>query len=138
MYVLIYLRNLVLFNFRGEEEVLPACSTSSRESNYDDSQGEINSFSQIRNALPTGLKKRLPSPCGSRHFMFRLSPSSLPYFVPPFLLCSAVFSLPFLYYFRCLRAFRREITLGLSRFSVCNGPSAITVVIMPEYSNEFP
>jgi len=42
------------------------------------------------------------------------------------LLCSAVFSLPFFYYFRCLRAFRRGITLGLSRFSVCNGPSAIT------------
>jgi len=41
-------------------------------------------FSQISNALPTGLKKCLPSPCGSRHFVFRLSPSRCsPTFVHP-------------------------------------------------------
>ena len=113
----------------GEEELLPACSTSSRESNYHDSQGEINSFSQIRNALPTGLKKRLPSPCGSRHFMFRLSPSSLPLLRSTLLALFRSFLPAIFLLFPLSACFPQGITLGLSRFSVCSGPSAITLLL---------
>ena len=67
-----------------EEELLPACSTSSRESNYHDSQGKISSFSQIRNALPTGLNSLVLAALGILCFDFR--PQAFPYFVPPFLL----------------------------------------------------
>ena len=42
-------------------------------------------FSQIANALPTGLKKRIACPCGSSHYFFRLSPFGFfPCFCPPF------------------------------------------------------
>jgi len=111
-----------------EEELLPACSTSSRESNYHDSQGEINSFSQIRNALPTGLKKRLSSPCGSRHFMFRLSPSSLPLLRTTLLAWFRSFSLLFLLLplSGCFPSGKNPWTQP--DFPACNGPSAITVI----------
>ena len=96
-------------------------------------------FSQIANALPTGLKKRLPSPCGSRHFKFRLFTlrPSLTSYHPSCLLDSA-FSPCYFYCFRCLGAFRRGRTLGLSRISVCNGPSAITSLPPSIQSSPFP
>ena len=75
-------------------------------------------YSQFSNALPTGLKKCLPSPCGSRHYLFRLfalRPSLTLYhpscLIPQFLPDSAVSPC---YCFRCLGAFRRGRTLGLS------------------------
>ena len=73
-------------------------------------------FSQIANALPTGLKKRLPSPCGSRHYEFRRSSFR------PSLHIAARRHLASVW----LVLSAGEEPLDFVDFSVCNGPSAIT------------
>ena len=114
-------------NLNLEEELLPTLFQFKPGIELSWFPGRELVCSQFRNALPTGLKKRLRSPCGSRHFKFRLFTlrPSLTSYHPSCLLDSAV-SPCYFYCFRCLSAFRRGRTLGLSRISVCNGPSAIT------------
>ena len=95
-----------------EEELLPACSNSSRESNCHDSPGRVLTLlNQIANAQPLRPKKRFPRLCRSRRYMFRLLPSGLPFT----LLCD-VTSHPF---DRCFPLGKNPWTWPI--FLACNG-----------------